>query len=78
MKQGVGLPVFPGVAIGPAAVYRRPERVLPVSSGAPALEQAKFEAAPETAREQLAALYEKARAEQKAAAQLQAFLSANL
>ena len=59
MKTGIGLPVFPGVSIGPAVVYRKSERTLPVSSGDPAVEQAKFDAARETAREQLAALYEK-------------------
>lgn len=63
MKQGIGLPVFPGVSIGPAVVYRKTERVLPVSSGDPAVEQAKFEAAVETARQQLSALYEKAKVE---------------
>ncbi len=63
MKQGFGLPVFPGVSIGPAVVYRKAERVLPVSSGDPALEQAKFNAAVETARNQLSALFEKAKIE---------------
>ena len=63
MKQGFGLPVFPGVAIGPAVVYRKAQRVLPVSCGDPAVEQAKFDAARETAREQLSALYEKAKVE---------------
>ena len=63
MKQGFGLPVFPGVAIGPAVVYRKAQRVLPVSCGDPAVEQAKFDAARETARQQLSALYEKARVE---------------
>ena len=63
MKTGIGLPVFPGVSIGPAVVYRKSERTLPVSSGDPAVEQAKFDAARETAREQLAALYEKAKVE---------------
>ncbi len=63
MKQGIGLPVFPGVSIGSAVVYRKAERVLPVSSGDPALEQAKFNRAVETAREQLSALYEKAKIE---------------
>ena len=48
MRQGHGLPVFPGVAIGNAVVYRKSERNLPVSSGDPALEQAKFNAALET------------------------------
>ena len=63
MKTGIGLPVFPGVSIGSAVVYRKTERVLPVSSGDPAVEQAKFDAAVETAREQLSALYEKAKVE---------------
>lgn len=63
MKTGIGLPVFPGVSIGPAVVYRKPERVLPVSSGDPSVEQAKFNAAVETAREQLSALFEKAKVE---------------
>ncbi len=63
MKQGIGLPVFPGVSIGPAVVYRKSERTLPVSSGDPAVEQAKFEAAIETARQQLTALFEKAKVE---------------
>ena len=63
MKTGVGLPVFPGVSIGAAVVYRKTERVLPVSSGDPAVEQAKFNAAVETAREQLSALFEKAKIE---------------
>ena len=63
MKTGFGLPVFPGVAIGPAVVYRKTERALPVSSGDPKVEQAKFDAARETAREQLSALYEKAKVE---------------
>ena len=63
MTQGYGLPVFPGVAIGNAVVYRKAERVLPVSSGDANLEQAKFESARETAREQLTALYEKAKVE---------------
>ena len=63
MKTGFGLPVFPGVSIGPAVVYRKAERVLPISSGDPTVEQAKFNAAVETAREQLSALYEKAKIE---------------
>ena len=63
MKKGVGLPVFSGVAIGPAVVYRKVQRTLPVSSGDPAVEKAKFEAALETARQQLTALYEKAKVE---------------
>ena len=46
MKTGFGLPVFPGVAIGPAVVCRKTERALPVSSGDPKVEQAKFDALP--------------------------------
>ena len=61
MTTGFGLPVFPGVAIGPAVVYRKAQRTLPVPSGDPAVEKAKFDAALETAREQLTALYEKAK-----------------
>ena len=52
MKKGIGLPVFPGVAIGPAVVYRKAQRTLPIPSGDPALEKAKFTAALDTAREQ--------------------------
>ena len=63
MKKGVGLPVFSGVAIGPAVVYRKAQRTLPVPSGDPAVEKAKFDAALETARQQLTALYEKAKVE---------------
>ena len=63
MKKGVGLPVFSGVAIGPAVVYRKAQRTLPVPSGDPAVEKAKFEAALETARQQLTELYEKAKVE---------------
>ena len=61
MTTGFGLPVFPGVAIGPAVVYRKAQRTLPVPSGDPAVEKAKFDAALETARDQLTALYEKAK-----------------
>ena len=63
MNKGVGLPVFPGVSIGPAVVYRKAQRTLPVSSGDPAIEKAKFEAALNTAREQLTQLFEKAKVE---------------
>ncbi len=63
MKTGIGLPVFPGVAIGSAVVYRKTERTLPISSGDPAVEQAKFNAALETARQQLSELFEKAKIE---------------
>ena len=63
MKKGTGLPVFSGVAIGPAVVYRKAQQTLPVSSGDPAVEKAKFEAALEAARQQLTALFEKAKIE---------------
>ncbi len=63
MKTGIGLPVFPGVAIGSAVVYRKTERTLPISSGDPVVEQAKFNAALETARQQLSELFEKAKIE---------------
>ena len=63
MKIGTGLPVFPGVSIGKAVVYRKSQQAAPVSSGDPAAEQAKFDAAVVTARNQLSALYEKAKAE---------------
>ena len=63
MKIGTGLPVFPGVSIGKAVVYRKAQQTAPVSSGDPAAEQAKFDAAVVTARNQLSALYEKAKVE---------------
>ena len=63
MITGFGLPVFPGVAIGPAVVYRKAQRSLPIPSGDPTVEKAKFDAALETAREQLTALFEKAKVE---------------
>ena len=63
MITGFGLPVFPGVAIGPAVVYRKAQRTLPVPSGDPIVEKAKFDAALETAREQLTTLFEKAKVE---------------
>ena len=63
MKKGVGLPVFPGVAIGPAVVYSKAQRTLPVPSGDPVVEKAKFDAALEVARGQLTELFEKAKAE---------------
>ena len=63
MKQGTGLPVFPGIAVGTALVYRKSRRTMPASSGDPLLEQAKFDAAREDARVQLARLYERAKTE---------------
>ena len=63
MIKGTGMPVFSGVAIGPAVVYRKQQRILPVSCGDAKVEWTKFENARETARQQLSALYEKAKVE---------------
>ena len=63
MIKGSGLPVFPGVAIGEAVVYRKAERQQSVSSGDPVQEAARFDAAVQTAKEQLGKLYEKAKKE---------------
>ena len=61
MKQGSGLSVYSGVAIGPAVVYRKPRQTAEVARGTPEEEQKKFEQACETAKEQLSRLYEQAR-----------------
>ncbi len=63
MKQGYGLPVFPGVAIGNAVVYRKAQRKTAVFSGDFAIEQAKFDDACKEAKEQLSKIYEKAKEE---------------
>ena len=63
MKIGSGLPVFPGVAIGPAVVYHKARREAPVACGDPAQEQKRFDEACETAKAQLSALFEKAKVE---------------
>ncbi len=63
MKQGSGLPVFTGVAIGPAVVYEKTERKIPQACGDAQREQQMFDSACQEAKDQLAALYEKARAE---------------
>ena len=63
MKQGSGLPVFPGVAIGPAVVYRKARNELPVACGDPIAEQKKFEDACQEAMGQLGKLFEKAKKE---------------
>lgn len=70
MKQGSGLPVFPGVAIGPAVVYRKAQQEMPVACGDAAVEQKKFEDACAEAKRQLSDLFEKAKkklGEEKAA-----------
>ena len=60
MKQGSGLPVFGGIAMGPVVVFRKMEAASAAVRADPASEQAKFDAARETARQQLAGLYENA------------------
>ena len=62
MEQGVGLPVFPGIAIGKAVVYRKQRSNGPMVLGTPAQEQEKFRGAVEKAKMQLAQLYEIAKA----------------
>ena len=61
MKHGSGLGVCGGIAIGPAVVWRKGPNDAPLSSGTPQQEQARFDAARETARQQLSGLYEHAR-----------------
>ena len=61
MKQGTGLPGYAGIAIGPAVLWQKTAAAAPLSAGTPAEEQARFDAARETARQQLTALYEEAK-----------------
>ena len=63
MYEGTGRPVFSGVAIGPAYIYRRERQELPGACGDPAAEQEKFDRAREVARVQLTELFEKTRKE---------------
>lgn len=58
MEQGNGLPVYPGIAIGKAVVYRKQRKSGPVTLGTPAQEQEKFRGAVEKAKLQLSQLYE--------------------
>ena len=60
MFEGVGKPVFSGIAIGPARTWRQEQAPLPEPSGDAAAERQAFEAACETARAQLTGLYETA------------------
>ena len=60
MKQGSGLSVYGGIAMGPAIVWRKAQTDAPLSAGTPEQEQAKFDNARETARQQLQQLYENA------------------
>ncbi len=61
MKKGSGLPVFPGVSIGRAVVYRKAARTASVPAGDPAAEQKRFEDACATAKDQLNTLFEQAK-----------------
>ena len=63
MKIGSGLPVFSGVSIGSAVVYRKDTQAAEVVCGTPEQEQKKFDDAVSAAREQLTALFEKAKVE---------------
>lgn len=58
MIQGTGRPVFSGVAIGRAYIYKKEQASLPTSCGDAAVEQQKFEEAKAVAVEQLQALVE--------------------
>ncbi len=61
MKQGLGLPVFPGIAIGKAVVYQKRQRQQTTACGDKNAEQKKFDEACDRAKEQLSALYEEAK-----------------
>jgi phosphotransferase system enzyme I (PtsI) len=63
MKQGKGLAVYPGAAVGRAYVFRRSCAAAPAVSGTPQQEQARFDEACKTADEQLGQLAEKTRKE---------------
>ncbi len=58
MVVGNGQPVFSGIAIGRAYIYKRGQTALPASCGDSAVEQQNFERAKQTALEQLQALME--------------------
>ena len=61
MKEGSGQCVFAGVASGPVVLWQKHQTAASLPRGDAAREQAKFDAARETAREQLKALFEEAR-----------------
>ncbi len=63
MLKGIGRPAYSGVAIGRAYVYRKQQCELPASCGDAEQEQQKFDAAKETAREQLQELFDKTKEE---------------
>lgn len=61
MKQGSGLAVYPGVALGQVYVYRRAATATAPAAEDPAREKARFASALDTAKAQLSALYDQAR-----------------
>ena len=61
MKQGSGLPVYPGVAIGTAVVYHKASGELPTEWDSPEQELSKFQAAVDEAKAQLSGLFEQAK-----------------
>lgn len=61
MKKGSGLPVFAGIAIGPAVVYRKTMLSGSFACGTPEEEQEKFDGACKKARQELSSLYESVR-----------------
>ena len=63
MYEGTGRPVYSGIAIGRAYLYRRNSGQLPAAGGDAAAEQLAFDQARETARLQLTELCEKTRRE---------------
>ena len=60
MKHGIGLPVYPGVAMGKPLVYRKPEAASS-DVGTPEAEALKFHRACQEAKNQLSALAKIAR-----------------
>lgn len=82
MKQGSGLCVFPGIAVGRAVVWKRAGAGASLPCGDPAQEQAKFDAAREEARQQLSTLFEEAKqtvgAEQAAVIEVQMLMLEDL
>lgn len=60
MKQGTGMAVFPGVAIGKPFVYRKTLSQQPQTQGTPTQELKKFRKALTAARQQLSQLYRQA------------------
>ena len=63
MLKGTGRPAYSGIAIGRAYVYHKQQSELPASCGDAEKEQQKFDAAKETALEQLQELFQKTKEE---------------